>query len=236
MEQDRFDVLTRNFDALSIEKSMQDANEALKRQIEQVEQQIANVINDEENLNKKIEQKKADLERSQKRLATLSKVRPVFMDEFERLEEDIKQAYDDYVKKFRSLAYLESELEKYEKIEDARIESQQQVVSEHNQQREDQADSNQPESTDLEEEQKEDRLEAVTTRVFGSMQADFDELESDASIDLNDDDLAEAELFSDEPVEVEKGDSRSRYSSRLNAARGTSKISDGAANGSDDDF
>ena len=48
-----------------------------------------------------------ELERNQKRLGTLKKVRPAFMDEYEKLESDLKKCYEDYMVRFRCLAFLE---------------------------------------------------------------------------------------------------------------------------------
>ena len=38
-----------------------------------------------------------ELERNQSRLATLKKVRPAFMDEYEKLEGDMKKCYEEYM-------------------------------------------------------------------------------------------------------------------------------------------
>ena len=54
------------------------------------------------------------LDRQQKRLQSLQTVRPAFMDEFERLEEELSAHYHYYLQNHRNLAYLESELEKIE--------------------------------------------------------------------------------------------------------------------------
>ena len=51
----------------------------------------------------KIEKKKVELERNQKRLLTLKKVRPAFMDEYEKLEAELKKVYEEYIVKFRCL-------------------------------------------------------------------------------------------------------------------------------------
>ena len=61
------------------------------------------MASNEANLEAKIEKKKVDLERNQKRLQTLKKVRPAFMDEYEKLEEELKKLYevnisDEYLK------------------------------------------------------------------------------------------------------------------------------------------
>ena len=38
-----------------------------------------------------------ELERNQARLATLKKVRPAFMDEYEKLEAEMKKCYEEYM-------------------------------------------------------------------------------------------------------------------------------------------
>ena len=38
-----------------------------------------------------------ELERNQARLATLKKVRPAFMDEYEKLEGEMKKCYEEYM-------------------------------------------------------------------------------------------------------------------------------------------
>ena len=126
---------------------------------------IENVASNEANLEAKIEKKRVELERNQKRLHTLKKVRPAFMDEYEKLEEELKQVpilpsckyqlpltskreyptltseftsngftfvsplfkqvYQDYIVKFRCLAFLEQQLEEYERVEHDRMEEQQ---------------------------------------------------------------------------------------------------------------
>lgn len=50
---------------------------------------LDNVASDEANLEAKIEKKKSELDRNQKRLATLQTVRPAYMDEYEKLEEEL---------------------------------------------------------------------------------------------------------------------------------------------------
>ena len=47
-----------------------------------------------------------ELERNQKRLQTLKKVRPAFMDEYEKLEDELKKLYVEYIIKFRCMTHL----------------------------------------------------------------------------------------------------------------------------------
>lgn len=76
----------------------------------------------EQNLDAKIERRRTELDRNQKRLQTLKKVRPAFMEEFERLEVELKNLYEDYLQKFRYLAYLEHLQEDTAKVEQERFE------------------------------------------------------------------------------------------------------------------
>lgn len=48
--------------------------------------------------------------------------RPAFMDEYEKIEEDLQKQYDIYVEKFRNLCYLESQLDEYHRMEQERFE------------------------------------------------------------------------------------------------------------------
>ncbi|KAI9138788.1 Clusterin-associated protein-1-domain-containing protein [Paraphysoderma sedebokerense] len=97
---------------------------AIKVQLSQVQDQIANTKAAIENLNadsgnlkSKIEKKKDELERKEKRLKSLMGVRPAFMDEFEKIEQELVHVYSSYIEKFRNMAYLEQQLEDYNRID-----------------------------------------------------------------------------------------------------------------------
>lgn len=49
-----------------------------------------NVASDEANLEAKMEKKQLELERNKKRLRSLQSVRPAFMDEYEKLEQELE--------------------------------------------------------------------------------------------------------------------------------------------------
>ena len=73
--------------------------------LQKVTYNIENVASNEANLEAKIDKKKVELERNQKRLQTLKKVRPAFMDEYEKLEEELRKLYEEYIVKFRCVCY-----------------------------------------------------------------------------------------------------------------------------------
>ena len=62
-----------------------------------------------------------ELERNQKRLQTLKKVRPAFMDEYEKLEDELKKLYVEYIVKFRCMTHLEQQIEEYERVEQEKM-------------------------------------------------------------------------------------------------------------------
>ncbi|XP_059271488.1 clusterin-associated protein 1 isoform X5 [Mustela nigripes] len=91
-------------------------------QVQKTKDLLNNVASDEANLEAKIEKRKLELERNRKRLQTLQSVRPAFMDEYEKIEEELQKQYDIYLEKFRNLAYLEQQLEDHHRMEQERFE------------------------------------------------------------------------------------------------------------------
>lgn len=81
-----------------------------------------NLASDEANLELKVEKKKQDLERNQKRLKSLANVRPAFMDEYERLEVDLAKQYHVYMEKHCNLSYLEHLMDQHHKVEQGKME------------------------------------------------------------------------------------------------------------------
>lgn len=110
-------VLSKQLDITEIEKGIKNATRSLEEEIQKTNTMIENIAADEANLEAKIEKRKMDLDRNQKRLQTLKSVRPAFMDEYERLELELEELYKKYVMKYSWLAYLEQQLEELERIE-----------------------------------------------------------------------------------------------------------------------
>ncbi|KYN37233.1 Clusterin-associated protein 1 [Trachymyrmex septentrionalis] len=120
--------IARQFDTSEIEVALKDVIENTRKEISETKKQIDNVknkIDTEQNLDARIERRKTELDRNQKRLHTLKKVRPAFMEEFEKLEIEFRALYDDYLQKFRYLAYLEHLYEDAAKMEQERFERRQ---------------------------------------------------------------------------------------------------------------
>lgn len=73
---------------------------------------------DKNSLNKKLEKKNEDYERLEKKIHETRNFRPAYMDEYERLEDEMRKIYEEYLSRFRNLDYLEKQLDKYNKQEE----------------------------------------------------------------------------------------------------------------------
>ncbi|XP_069697495.1 clusterin-associated protein 1 homolog [Periplaneta americana] len=117
--------VSRQLEMTEVETAVRQALETIKQEIANTKQLMENVSASEASLDSKIEKKRNELERNQKRLQTLKKVRPAFLEEFERLEVELQQLYQDYLVRFRCLAYLEQQQDEAEQAEQERMEKRQ---------------------------------------------------------------------------------------------------------------
>ncbi|KAB1251840.1 Clusterin-associated protein 1 [Camelus dromedarius] len=118
----RTEAIARPLEINEMEKVMRIAIKETLAQVQKTKDLLNNVASDEANLEAKIEKRKLELERNRKRLQTLQSVRPAFMDEYEKVEEELQKQYDIYLEKFRNLAYLEQQLEDHHRMEQERFE------------------------------------------------------------------------------------------------------------------
>lgn len=115
-------AIARPLEINETEKALRAAIKEVLKSVEKTKDLLNNVVSDEASLDAKIEKKKQELERNRKRLQTLQSVRPTFMDEYEKIEEDLQKHYEIYVEKFRNLCFLESQLDEYHRLEQERFE------------------------------------------------------------------------------------------------------------------
>ena len=90
-------VLARSLEIQEVEAGLRSSAQHVGEETAKVQHNIENVAANEANLEAKIEKKKVELERNQARLATLKKVRPAFMDEYEKLEGEMRKCYEEYM-------------------------------------------------------------------------------------------------------------------------------------------
>uniref|UniRef100_A0A671REP1 Clusterin-associated protein 1 homolog n=1 Tax=Sinocyclocheilus anshuiensis TaxID=1608454 RepID=A0A671REP1_9TELE len=122
LRESRTAAIARPLEITETERALRAAVKDVTESIQMTKDLLNNVASDEASLEAKIEKKKQDLERNQKRLQTLQSVRPAFMDEYEKIEEDLQKQYQTYVEKFRNLSFLERQLDDYHRAEQERFE------------------------------------------------------------------------------------------------------------------
>ncbi|XP_050391548.1 clusterin-associated protein 1 [Patella vulgata] len=118
----RVNVIAKSLEVDEVERGLKGSIKAVENDIKKTLTMLDNVASDEANLEAKIDKRKNEMERNQKRLMTLQSVRPAYMDEYERFEEDLQKLYAQYLIKFRNLTYLEQQLEEQQKSDQDKVE------------------------------------------------------------------------------------------------------------------
>ncbi|XP_069009478.1 clusterin-associated protein 1 homolog [Embiotoca jacksoni] len=121
-------AIARPLEIDETEKALRAAIKEVLESVEKTEDMLSNVVSDVASLDAKIEKKKQELERNRKRLQTLQSVRPAFMDEYEKIEEELQKTYETYEEKFRNLTFLESQLDEYHRLEQERFEEAENTI------------------------------------------------------------------------------------------------------------
>uniref|UniRef100_A0A8C3ID13 Clusterin associated protein 1 n=1 Tax=Chrysemys picta bellii TaxID=8478 RepID=A0A8C3ID13_CHRPI len=189
----RTESIARPLEINETEKVMKIAIKDVLEQVQKTKDMLNNVASDEANLEAKIEKRKLELERNQKRLQTLQSVRPAFMDEYEKIEEELQKQYSNYLEKFRNLAYLEQQLDDHHRVEQERFEEAENTLR--------------LMQNRLKEEEK--RLlksgRRPNKRIVGTMQGgetEDDEESEDSEIDLDDDEDDDDDDLEDDSMEI----------------------------------
>ena len=117
----RYRAVNSNIDLEEIERAVQHSIQSVKENITNLDIQLDEHEKDKTNLESKIEKRRTELERSEKRLSTLQSVRPAYMDEYELLQAQMQELYTKYLERHRNLEYLESQLEWHRSSEQKQI-------------------------------------------------------------------------------------------------------------------
>ncbi|XP_063790862.1 clusterin-associated protein 1 isoform X2 [Pseudophryne corroboree] len=115
-------AIARPLEINETEKVLRLSIKEVLEQCQKMRDFLTNGASDEVNLDSKIEKRRKELERNRARLQTLQSVRPAFMDEYEKLEEELQKQYEIYMDKYRNLCYLEQQLEDHHRVEQERFE------------------------------------------------------------------------------------------------------------------
>lgn len=118
----RSEAVSHPLDVDKLDNGIRRSISSVNQEIQQLNLMLENSASDEANLEAKIEKRKADLERNRKRLKRLEHIKPAYMDEYEKLENDLQKQYDAYMEKFCNLAFLEQQLEEHNRNEQDKVE------------------------------------------------------------------------------------------------------------------
>ncbi|XP_062359660.1 clusterin-associated protein 1 isoform X2 [Cinclus cinclus] len=233
----RTESIARPLEINEAEKVMKIAINNVLGEVQKTKDMLNNVALDEANLEAKIEKRKLELERSQKRLQTLQSVRPAFMDEYEKIEEQLQKQYSTYLEKFRNLTYMEQLLDDHRRAEQEMFEEAANMLHliqsrlKEEEQHLLKSGSNDDSDIEIQEDEGSDSegdlqitrhrisTEAllqgrVGTRIVGSMQGgdtEEDDDSGDSEIDLDEDeDEEEEDDLEDDSMEISPGKSSLR--------------------------
>ena len=117
LRQARERAVSRDTGAADVPRLINDYIAQAKETAATKEKQMKELRQDEEAVAKKLDKKRAELERNRKRLDSLKTVRPAFMNEYEELEEQLQDLFRDYLERYRNLDFIEHQLEEYNKKE-----------------------------------------------------------------------------------------------------------------------
>ncbi|KAK7200312.1 putative intraflagellar transport protein A1 [Novymonas esmeraldas] len=121
---DRQRILSRATEVGEFERRLRELLTSVAQQVEQYQQSIVNLNADESNLEQKIENKKAHLERAQKQYKSAMATNPAFLKEYENHEKKLQAQFVNYLEQYRNLEFLEHQVAKYNAKEDAVLEEQ----------------------------------------------------------------------------------------------------------------
>ncbi|GAQ92317.1 hypothetical protein KFL_009780010 [Klebsormidium nitens] len=121
-------AIARNMDMDAIERAVRQAVQAVQENILGADRMLEGLRTDEDHLRTKIDKRRAELERSEKRLSTLQSVRPAYMDEYEKLQGDLQGLFTTYMEKFRNLEWLEGQLEAHNRKEQERMDESERAL------------------------------------------------------------------------------------------------------------
>jgi clusterin-associated protein 1 len=96
--------------------------------MKEMEDTVKQLKLDEGELLNKLNRRKQELERAEKRLKGIENVKPEYQEEYERLEAELERFYNIYVEKFTNIDYLEHELDMYNVKDSLRRKLQQEII------------------------------------------------------------------------------------------------------------
>ena len=115
------DGISKNYDNQKdeeIEKKIMTILSGQEKALEQLDTHVNELKGQENELNQELQMKKVELERAEKRLESLQHAQPQHLSEISQYENELSIIYRLYVEKIRNHDYLQSRVDKYQKLED----------------------------------------------------------------------------------------------------------------------
>ncbi|KAL0892642.1 hypothetical protein ABMA27_014366 [Loxostege sticticalis] len=124
----REQALSRPLDMSAMESCLRRALDAVTHKVTSAREQIDSVAASEAALDAKLERRRAELLRAEKRLHTVQKIKPAYAAELTALETEIEQLWDQYVLRYRCVEALKHQLSVLESAQAEAAEEQQAAI------------------------------------------------------------------------------------------------------------
>ncbi|KAJ2939141.1 hypothetical protein O0L34_g8454 [Tuta absoluta] len=124
----REQALARPLDMSAMEACLRRALDAVAERVTSAKEQIDNVAASEAALDAKLERRRAELQRAEKRLHTVQKIKPAYQGELTALEGEIESLWDQYVLRYRCVEQLKHQLSMLESAQAEAAEEQQAAI------------------------------------------------------------------------------------------------------------
>ncbi|CAK1595711.1 unnamed protein product [Parnassius mnemosyne] len=127
-KEQREQALSRPLDVVSLEACLRRAVSGVGARVHEVREQAGGVAASEAALDAKLERRAAELQRAEKRLLAVQKIKPAYQAELTVLEKEIEELWDQYVLRYRCVESLKHQLSLLERAQAEAAEEQQAAI------------------------------------------------------------------------------------------------------------
>lgn len=110
-KEERLTQSNRSMEISQVEKALRTAIGTSQSKLHAAKAQLESCKVEKNSLNAKLQRKRAELERSRQRLDALQKIRPAYLQEFEELEDDLRELFQQYFQRIQCRDSLKAQLE-----------------------------------------------------------------------------------------------------------------------------
>ncbi|KAL5288810.1 CLUAP1 family protein [Megaselia abdita] len=110
-KEERLAQSNRSMEIAQVEKALRTAIATSQSKLHSSKAQLENCKVEKNSLNAKLQRKRAELERSRQRLDALQKIRPAYLQEFEELEDELRDLFQQYFQRIQCRDSLKAQLE-----------------------------------------------------------------------------------------------------------------------------